>query len=280
MPLTWVEAFLLATLLAFLGLVGSVIAGMISHKMPRVRGWIVVLLSVALILAMAGVTAYQLVRQHGPPTGLGPTPSTSEHATPPVTPTTASSLPTTPSPAETSADSGLATPPQATQESRDGVYIVSVNSSTADTMPSNPTSPTFRYWYYVSADEVIGEISYVGSGGFAGRYGWVPTGVGKDCAVPYVIFTIAGIPKGTYRVSAHIPDIPDLATEVEYGDVIIDQAAHRDSWAPLGTVTVSSDDPWISYLQSQPYGSFGSESGCRRGDTRIAYDAIRAERIS
>jgi hypothetical protein len=63
MPITWPEALLLAVLVAALGLAGNVIAGLINHNLSGVRGRTVALLAIALVLATAGVTAYQTMRQ-------------------------------------------------------------------------------------------------------------------------------------------------------------------------------------------------------------------------
>ncbi len=269
MPITWPEALLLAAALAALALAGNVVAGMISENLRGQRRRTVVLAVILFVVAATGVTAYQTMRGQpaDPEQRGGATPTAS-------TPTSPAVIPGGTSTAKVGAPAATAQPSPAR---RTGEYVVSVESPTTSTLPNNVKTPTYRYWYYPSADDVIGEISYRNSGGYAGMYGRVPAAAGKECAVPYVTFMIVGIPHGTYDVSTYVPDISDLATAVKYGDKVIDQSAYRGSWAPLGRFAV--DEEGLTVTQSQDFESHRYEDGCRRSGKWVVFDTIRAVRV-
>ncbi|MEU5552032.1 hypothetical protein ABZ738_19875 [Micromonospora sp. NPDC047793] len=272
MPTSWPEFLLVAGVLALFGLAGNIVAGLINQKIPSLHVRTVALCAVGFVAASVAFAAYQAVRSAGPDAAdVDATPTTAD----PAAPQSSSAAPRPSSGTPNRPDGSASATPGHTRTE----YVVSVNSSTTGTMPEHPSSPTYRYWYYKSANDVIGEIRYEPSGGATGRWGWVPVAVGRDCTVPYVMFSLTGLPKGTYEVSVHVPDVPNLADQVEYGETIVDQAANRGSWVSLGRQKVTDDNREIGVTQSQPHASFGESSGCRRSEQRIAYDAVRARKV-
>ncbi|WP_431884116.1 hypothetical protein [Micromonospora gifhornensis] len=277
---------LAGTLIAFFL---SIVANLVSNRINMPFGPLVIVASV-LLLSAAAVAIYPQMQGRTPDTGsddnhpqtsLQPTAADgTDHdarSAPPGTSPPNSSTTSRPGPASQSRRPSTS---KASLPAEDEGHTVTARSETGKYANNLPPAKT-RFWAYGSGG-VVGDLRF-SEGGYAGRYGWAPVGIGRDCTVPYVRFIFAGIPPGKYTISAHIPDVPDLANQVEIGDWVINQAKHRNQWLELGSTTItpySDGGVYIDLHMSQAPESFGNETGCRVGDKRVAFDAVRIRPIN
>lgn len=84
------------------------------------------------------------------------------------------------------------------------------------------------------------------------------------------------MPEGHYRATAFVPEVADLSSTVEYGKVLVDQAAQSGEWVDLGVQSANEDLPGyfsVSVTVNQTW--LNAEPGCAKTDRLVAFGPIR-----
>lgn len=266
---SWTEIVAVALATSLVTFISGLIVNLVSDQMKPRSKLFLAFSGVATVILTTVVVAYPQARDR---IFGGDSPDTSTTST-----SSSSSKPSPPEKAQSTSTpkrhpSRTPSPSKSTAPKIRG-YIASARSSTASEADNRPPAK-IRFWAYEGAD-VIGSVRF-STGGYAGRFGWAPTAIGKDCAVPYVRFIFGGIKTGKYDVLIHTPDVPNLAHQVDISDQTIDQSAHRGEWFRLSQEKITADSTGTSYELSmnQSPASFGDNHGCRRGAERVAFDAV------